>query len=394
MAEVKEDVFKGVDFGEFITTGLDSGVSSDTPVREEDLLQHAPIIKEKTVPKEGAKKNTKELDVVDLENGELEDESLKEKKNPSHDDSQSDNADSSIALVFAKFQNERGTLSSFDEAAFAEMVKEEGDEVALEYLYDNEVEARVAEFKKMYEADIQEYIDLKDVGVDANTAKKLVASKSAFDAITVDQLEDEDAVELRTKVLTQNFKNNTSLPDDEIAELVENLITAGKDIEKAKQALPKIKQFNEEQIKVEKQAKINARQAEENASKAKATKLKETIYSSKEILGQSVNKVTQQKLEKFLFEPIGNDGNGNPIDGISAWFQKNPEQARVNLAYAIMTGILDGKMDTIKSKEKSNVLKELQNKMQNKGQGLDGFSEEGSSGSTTLSSLKKSFNIQ
>jgi len=392
MAEPKEDVFKGMDFGEFIIAGEDS-VMSD-PVREEDLLQHAAPVKEKTVPKEGAKKNTKELDEEGLGNEEPEDESLKGKKNPSHDDSQSDNADSSIALVFAKFQNERGTLSSFDETAFAAIVKEEGDEAALEYLYDNEVEARVAEFKKMYEADIQEYIDLKDVGVDANTAKKLVASKSAFDVITVDQLEDEDAVELRTKVLTQNFKNNTSLPDDEIAELVENLITAGKDIEKAKQALPKIKQFNEEQIKVEKQAKINAQIAAEKVEKERTKTLKDTIYSTKEILGQNINKVTQQKLEKFLFEPIAKDEAGTSIYGIDAWFQKNPVQARINLAYAIMTGVLDGKMDTIKAREKSNVLKELQNKMQNKGQGLDGFSDEGSSGSTTLSSLKKSFNIQ
>lgn len=392
MAEVKEDVFKGVDFGEFIAAGEES-VVTDGPVREEDLLQHAPVIKEKPAPK-GAVKDTKELGDEDLEEGEeAEDLKPKGKKNPSHNDSQSDNADSSIALVFAKFQNERGTLSSFDEEAFAKIVEEEGDEAALEILYENEVEARVAEVRKMYEADIQEYIDLKDAGVDGNTAKKLVASKSAFDNITVAQLEDEDAIELRTKVLTQNFKNNTNLPDEEIAELVENLVTAGKDIEKAKLALPKIKQFNEEQIRLEKQAKINAEQAAATAAKAKATKLKETLYSSKEILGQTVNKVTQQKLEKFLFEPIGSDANGNPIDGISAWFQKNPEQARINLAYAIMTGVLDGKMDNLRAKEKSNVLKELQGKMQNKGQTLDGFSEEGSSGSTTLASLKKSFNI-
>ena len=34
-------------------------------------------------------------------------------------------------------------------------------------------------------------------------------------------------------------------------------------------------------------------------------------------------------------EPIGTTEDGRPIYGVQAWFAKNPQQAQINLAYAI-----------------------------------------------------------
>ena len=70
---------------------------------------------------------------------------------------------------------------------------------------------------------------------------------------------------------------------------------------------------------------------------------------------------------------------------------KNPEQARINLAYAIMTGLLDGNMDSIKSKVKTNVVKELHERMQSKGKSLDGKSDTSVEESDKLSGLKRAF---
>ena len=64
-------------------------------------------------------------------------------------------------------------------------VATQGDEAALEYLYDSEVETRVAEVKKMYDQDIQEYIALKDAGVDGATAKTLVGLRVSSSLLTL-----------------------------------------------------------------------------------------------------------------------------------------------------------------------------------------------------------------
>ena len=318
----------------------------------------------------------------------MTEEDVDDKKTPSHKESQS-NAGSSIALVFAKFQNERGVLSNFDEEELTRIVKEEGEEAGLEYLYDSEVEARVEEVKKMYEDDIKEYITLKDSGIDSSKALELVSAKTAFENITVDQLEDSE--ELRKKILVQDLKNNTRYSDEDIEEMVENWITTGKDVEKAKKALPNIKKFNEDRIKEEKQAKINAEKAAQKAQLETKTKLKEAIYSSKEILGQTINKTTQQKLEKFMNEPIGTTEDGRPIYGVQAWFAKNPQQAQINLAYAIMTGLLDGKMGTVREKIKSSVVKDLHEGLKVKGANLDGLSSEVDEGESSISILQKTF---
>ena len=382
-----DDVFAGIDFGDSIDISLDeAGVENsnlDAPIREEDML---PFHKEEKPKVKDTKKPAKEE--VDDEEPEEDEEDFDDKKTPSHKESQS-NAGSSIALVFAKFQNERGVLSNFDEEELTRIVKEEGEEAGLEYLYDSEVEARVEEVKKMYEDDIKEYIALKDSGIDSGKALELVSAKTAFENITVDQLEDSE--ELRKKILVQDLKNNTRYSDEDIEEMVENWITTGKDVEKAKKALPNIKKFNEDRIKEEKQAKINAEKAAQKAQLETKTKLKEAIYSSKEILGQTINKTTQQKLEKFMNEPIGTTEDGRPIYGVQAWFAKNPQQAQINLAYAIMTGLLDGKMGTVREKIKSSVVKDLHEGLKVKGANLDGLSSEIDEGESSISILQKTF---
>lgn len=382
-----DDVFGEIDFGDSIDISIDeAGVENsnlDAPIREEDML---PFHKEEKPKVKDTKKPAKEE--VDDEEPEEDEEDFDDKKTPSHKESQS-NAGSSIALVFAKFQNERGVLSNFDEEELTRIVKEEGEEAGLEYLYDSEVEARVEEVKKMYEDDIKEYIALKDLNIDSSKALELVSAKTAFENITVDQLEDNE--ELRKKILVQDLKNNTRYSDEDIEEMVENWITTGKDVEKAKKALPNIKKFNEEKIKAEKQAIIDADKAAQKAQLESKAKLKEAIYNSKEILGQTINKVTQQKLEKFMTEPIGNSSDGRPINAIQAWFAKNPQQAQINLAYAIMTGLLDGKMTAVKEKVKSSVVKELHEGLKVKGAKLDGIFSGENEDDGSLSTLKNTF---
>ena len=113
-----------------------------------------------------------------------------------------------------------------------------------------------------------------------------------------------------------------------------------------------------------------------------------------EILGQQVNKPTLQKIEKFL-EPTYKDSKGNAIDGITAWFLKNPIQARINLAYGIITGVLDGKMEKIENKARTIAIKEMQDALAGKGslEGKSDLGENTKKGRGTLDAMMGSFNL-
>ena len=318
-----------------------------------------------------------------------EDEEDGEKKTPSHEDADSK---SQLALVFAGFLNERGILSKYDKDVFQKYVEENGDEDALEFLYNSEVESRVEEIKKMYDDDMQEYIELKDYGMDSLTAGKLIQNKSKFETIKEDTLDEEDNLELRKSIIKQDLKNTTKMSEDDIDELIETLVITGKDIAKAKKSLKSVKDFNEQQIKLEKKRIDDEEKARELSSKEAREKFKSVLYETKEIMGQQVNKPTLQKIEKFLTEPVGNDSNGKPIDGISAWFMKDPIKARINLAYAITTGLLDGKLDKIEKKAKSSVLTDLQENLSKKGAMLDGKTTQSIGGEgSVLRAMKDTF---
>ena len=77
------------------------------------------------------------------------------------------NEKSSPALIFAKFLNEKGVVSleEDDIKKLGEIVKEDGEEAAFEFIFNKEVESRVEQIKSVYEDDVQEYIALRDFGV-------------------------------------------------------------------------------------------------------------------------------------------------------------------------------------------------------------------------------------
>jgi hypothetical protein len=143
--------------------------------------------------------------------------------------------------------------------------------------------------------------------------------------------------------------------------MVENWITTGKDVDKAKKALPNIKKFNEDQIKIERKAKEDAEKNTQLQREASMKKMKDAIYGMTEIMGQTITKPTQQKIEKFWSE-----------GGINNWFKTDGEKKTAILAYAISTGLLDGNLKTIKDKVKTSVVKELEEKFKRKKTTLDG----------------------
>ncbi len=159
-----------------------------------------------------------------------EDNEEEKKHTPSSKDTE--DASDSFALAFAKFQQEEGVISELNEEEFNKILEEHGEVGALKYLLDLQRESIYEEAKATYSADqaeLKEYFELKDSGVDIETARDLAFNKKQLSGITEDKLEEDE--NLRKTILTQHYKMTTTFNDKKISKLVEQSIQYGDDIE-------------------------------------------------------------------------------------------------------------------------------------------------------------------
>ncbi len=300
---------------------------------------------------------------------------------------------SSPALVFAKFLKEKGVLNLNDEetSKIESIIEEGGDEEALEYLFNAEVENRLNEIKSSYDDDIKEYLELRDYGVSSENAAKLVRDKNLIEQIEDGDIEGDDKLPLRKQLIGQYLVNTTKMSKEEIDDYIETLVDTGKDITWAKKALNGIKKQNAELIEQEKERVRKER--EDQAKKIEETRetIKKAVMDTNEILGNKVTTKTKQKIIKMLLEPAGKTPDGQPVDGVIAWLLQDPLKNKINLAYAISTGLLDGKLTSIKKKVKSDIISELEETVVNKSNLVGGNNNIPGAKNDTMEALKEMF---
>jgi len=182
----------------------------------------------------------------------------------------------------------------------------------------------------------------------------------------VDQIEDEDNVELRKAIMTQNYKNSTRFSDAKIKKLVDNSISLGEDIDEAKEALESIKDYNKETVAAEKSRLQKEREVFEETHKRQIKDIRDKIYSLDEVLpGQKINKQTKQKIEDMLLKPVGQDPKGNQINKVWQKRLDSPLDFDIKLAYLISTGYFDGKTDKLVKATRSKVVDDMEQHIKN-----------------------------
>lgn len=353
------------------------------------------------IPPEEPSKKKKEVELEDdiefirgaapkEETGEeIEEEEVSEevKNTPLSDDTKENkDASGSFALAFAKFQQDRGVISDFNEEELLKIEEESGEVGMLEYLLDKSRESIFEEAKKMYAADkeeLAEYFDLKDIGVDTETAKELAYQKGHFGNITEEDLTESE--DLRRKVIEQHYKMTTNFNESKIKKLVENIFNLGEDETEAIEALEVIKESTKKQIEEVKKQTLEQQKMQQKLIEDARENMKKLIYETDEIIkGQKINKQTQKKLEEMILQPAAKDANGNALNAIWAKRAENPQEFDLKVAYLLHTGIFDGKMDKIKSKTKTEVVTGFEEMLRSKNQSQGGKTVTKTQGDTSL----------
>ena len=297
-----------------------------------------------------------------------------EENTPSSDETE--DASGSFALAFAKFQQEEGVISEYNEEELKTVIAEQGEVGALKFLLDKQAEFLREEAKQMYAADkveLEEYFALKDLGVDAETAKELAFGKKQWGTATEDDVEtDED---FRREILVSHLRATTSFTDAKIKKMVENTFSLGEDIEEAKDALKELKVINEHQIKEAKKNVELQEKSRKEAIKNAQEDFKKFVNEQEEFMkGIKVNKPTKDKIVKMVLEPAVKDANGNAINAVWAERAKDPKKFDAYLAYHLLQGTFYGNMDSIRKKVKTEVTTDFEEKLRTKNQSLGGKS--------------------
>jgi hypothetical protein len=353
------------------------------------------------IPPEEPSKKKKEVELEDdiefirgaapkEETGEeIEEEEVSEevKNTPLSDDTKENkDASGSFALAFAKFQQDRGVISDFNEEELLKIEEESGEVGMLEYLLDKSRESIFEEAKKMYAADkeeLAEYFDLKDIGVDTETAKELAYQKGHFGNITEEDLTESE--DLRRKVIEQHYKMTTNFNESKIKKLVENIFNLGEDETEAIEALEVIKESTKKQIEEVKKQTLEQQKMQQKLIEDARENMKKLIYETDEIIkGQKINKQTQKKLEEMILQPAAKDANGNALNAIWAKRAENPQEFDLKVAYLLHTGVFDGKMDKLKSKTKTEVVTGFEEMLRSKNQSQGGKTVTKTQGDTSL----------
>lgn len=356
--------------------------------------------------KEGEEKEDNKGDEDEEEHEEQEDDDKESSPDSSSKETKKKDDDTSgvpFTLVFARAQLEQGNISELNEEELQKIIEEEGEGAAMSYLFQSEVEANRQEYLKQYEQDaeeLKEYMELKDAGVDTETAKRLVGDLASFNKITEDQLESEDAEDLRRAVITQNYKNSTKFSDTKIKKLVDNAISLGDDMDEAKEALVSIKEYNKELIQQEKEQLLNQQKSFEEQHKKQIQTVKDSIEKLDEIMpGHKINKQTKKKIEDMMLKPVGQDKAGNQVNQIWKKRMDNPIDFDMKLAYLLSTGYFDGKTDKLVKRERSKAVEDLEKHIKNsssnelKGKSSMNRGDSDDKERDAIESMRKAFNM-
>lgn len=301
--------------------------------------------------------------------GEEQHKSEREEEKPSNQEQpgSSPNLYSSIARSL----REDGTLPDFSDEEIAEIT----DAATL-------VNAFKKQAKTIMDDEQKRVHDALEAGMEPTRIQQYTGMIKQLNAVTEEQLADENNEELRKNIimLAYTSKNFTK----ERAEKEANKsISAGTDIEDAKEYLEDLKSYYQSQYQSEIESAQKEKEKVAKETKDNADKLKASILDkNKKLFGElDVNIADRQKAVDNLTKPIHKDANGNFQSAIGKYIAENPMEYQYNMAllftltngFKEMGNLIKG---TVK-KEKKQVLSEIEQAVQNtqrKGDGgLDFF---------------------
>ena len=298
-----EDLFEGLD-ANFLEEGASEG-TLDIPGFDATTGEVYGTEKEKEPGEEPDLK--KELSFVQSEDNEEEVQSNEEDIDEDAPDSEESPSSPLTSLTSAL--REDGVLSSLSDEELKE-IKSGSDliKVIRKQIENNE-------YSDLNE-DQKEYLKALRNGVPEDSYRQAQNSSKQLADISPYDLEGEDKLEFRRKVLTQDFIVK-GFEQAEAEKYAERSIDLGEDVEDSKKALARLQKVEKDNLtRLSKEAEARNKQAQENYQK-RLNELKTKVLGTNEVIPNiKVNEDTQNKVYDLMTKTAGYDRNNNPVSAV------------------------------------------------------------------------------
>lgn len=307
--------------------------SKDTGTKLEEKTQENPeeeIFKEEEMLNLGPEQSDSDEEIEETHSPEKE---TKSSSSPNH------------WVIFAKSLEESGLISEFEEDKFEELVKEAGSPAqAIISLADQTIQKTIEEHINAQDAEYQEFVRMRDSGVDMGQYAKVSKQAKEYDKYSVENVRND--VDLQKEVVREDMKLS-GIDKDRIEDLIESLEDTGKLGKMAESAVAKLGKFKEAQLqRLQEEAAKSDREREE-ATKKQLESYQKFVEDSKEIIpGVKLNKQKKDKLFDMIVKP-SETYNGQPVNALTAKMLKDPVKFNYILASLIDAGVFDGKWDNL-----------------------------------------------
>jgi len=301
---------------------------------------------------EAEKKAGEEVELIetpkeeDIKPGEVTTPEKEEKKEETPD---SENNDSSSTIsVLANYLKEEGVFSS--EIEGLDKVKSIED---LKNIIAKQVET--SRFSDLSEPQ-RRYLESIESGIPLNEYEQLQREVSNLESISVEELEDPEAQELRFNIIAQDLIQ-AGLPKDKAVDMANRSIESGKDIEDAKESIKSLYSRAVENFK----NTVNTKKEEKQASLAE---VKALVESKTSIMNDIVlSKEDKEKIYKTMTTQVDTTPEGMPLNQFEKWRADNKLEAEIilNALYVSTNGFKN--LGVIKTEAKSSAAKQLEEKL-------------------------------
>lgn len=318
------------EMNDFNVADVEDLFPSDSP---EEVVDTNEITEEKEEEKD---KNTPQplLDNASLEDL-FPDENKKEKEEKTTkeieiEDKDNDDGELNRYSELSKILYEEGVFDNLDEEDLEE-VKDADDFKAL---IQEQINRGLNERQ-------QEISDALTYGVEPSVIQTYANAMGALNRIEpLITEESEEGKKARVNAIYQDYINR-GIKDAKARSLVQASLTAGTDIEDAKEAVASLKEYYSDAYK---QAVAEAKEEEENRQnyiREQDNLLKKNLLEKKDLFGGiDIDKRTRQKAYDAVAKASAKDDKGNPLTAIQKYAQENPVDFRAMLG--IVYSVTDG----------------------------------------------------
>lgn len=266
-----------------------------------------------------------------------EDQDQSQEKETEESSSDEESPDSSSPFYsLANALREEGALQSVDD----EKLKNIDNAKDLVDLLSDEFEESKNSYLSNLEATAKEAAEAIEKGVPLEQFKEAKAEEQYYENTSKEDLQESE--DLQKEILKQDYKRR-GFSDERADKIIKNLEDTGELQDESETSLKELKESKKQETEQLKQQAEQERQEQEKQRKQELNKLHENIQSKNEIIpGLELKGKTKDKIYESMTTPVGQDGEGNPLDAVmQAWINDPDYPVKVHYLHQITNGFTD-----------------------------------------------------